>query len=237
MAGAPLIICPQAGNSLTGQMKTICKRFSQENNINVKVVTRGGNKMTRDLKSNPLRKGGCGRDECMVCSTGGKGDCSRSGAGYKIICLECPKVKIKAEYEGETARNPYSRGMEHQRDLENMAEKSPLWKHCSIQHGGRIVQFRMDALRAYKYPMVRQVNEGARVRLTEADICMNSKSEFHQPCIVRVIAVRGNVNEEQAGLFPRDGRGGGPGGRGRGSSRGGQRGSTGRGTRPRGQRC
>ena len=59
--------------------------------------------------------------------------------------------------------------------------------------------------------MVRQVNEGARVRLTEADICMNSKSEFHQPGIVRVIAVRGNVNEEQAGLFPRDGRGGGPG--------------------------
>jgi hypothetical protein len=58
----------------------------------------------------------------------------------------------------------------------------------ALQHPtwGRIVQFRMDALRAYKYPMVRQVKEGARVRLTEADICMNSKSEFYQPRTVRV---------------------------------------------------
>ena len=84
----------------------------------------------------------------------------------------------------------------------------------------------MDALRSVKYPMVRQVNEGARVRLTKAHICMNSKSEFHQPGIVRVVAVRGNLNEEQTGVFPQEGQGGGARGRGRG------RGS--RGTRPRG---
>ena len=74
----------------------------------------------------------------------------------------------------------------------------------------------MVALRSFKYPMVRQVNEGARVRLTKADICMNSKSEFHQPGIVRVVAVRGNLNEEQTGVFPQDGQGGGERGRGRG---------------------
>ena len=66
VAGAPLIICPQDGDSLTKHMKSICKKFSQETNINVKVVTRGGNKLTRDLKSYPLRTGGCGREECMV---------------------------------------------------------------------------------------------------------------------------------------------------------------------------
>ena len=84
----------------------------------------------------------------MVCSTRGKGNCSRSGAGYEITCLECPKVRIKTEYKGKTARNPHTRGMEHRTDLENMCEKSPLWNHCSIQHGGRIVQFKMDALTA-----------------------------------------------------------------------------------------
>ena len=84
MAGAPLIICPQAGNLVTDKMKNICKSFSEETNIHVKVLTRGGNKMTRDLKSNPLRVGGCGRDNCMVCSVGGKGDCSRSGAGFLV---------------------------------------------------------------------------------------------------------------------------------------------------------
>ena len=133
----------------------------------------------------------------MVCTRGGKGDCSRSGAGYKISCLECLKVKITAEYEGETARNPYSRGLEQGKDHDNESEKSPLWKHCTIQHGGRKVHFKMDALRALKNPMLRQVNEGARVRLQEGDICMNSKVEFHQPGIVRVMAVSGNLNEEQ----------------------------------------
>ena len=135
---------------------------------------------------------------------------------------------IKEEYEGETARNPYTRGIEHTRDLENKNVKSPLWKHCTFHYGGRKVSFKMDALRIFKYPMVRQVNEGARVRLTKADICMNSKSEFHQPGIVRVVAVRGNLNEEQTGIFPQDGQGGGARGRGRGSTRGR------RGTRPRG---
>ena len=28
---------------------------------------------------------------------------------------------------------------------------------------------------------------------------MNSKSEFHQPSIVRVVAIRGNINDEQTG--------------------------------------
>ena len=168
----------------------------------------------------------------MVCSQGGKGDCSRSGAGYRISCLECPNVKIEAAYTGETARNPYSRGLEHLKDLENKSEKSPLWKHCTIQHEGRTVNFKMEALRSFKYPMVRQVNEGARVRLSKADICMNSKSEFHQPGIVRVIPVRGNVNEEQAGISLQAGRGGARGGA-RGRGRAGQGGRARRGVRKR----
>ena len=40
------------------------------------------------------------------------------------------------------------------------------------------------------------MNKGARVRLQVADICMNFKSEFRQPGIVRVMAVRGKLNEE-----------------------------------------
>ena len=80
------------------------------------------------------------------------------------------------------------------------------------------MNFKMDALRYFKCPMVRQVNEGARVRLQEVDICMNSKSEFHQPGIVRVMAVSGNLNEEQAVVFPMDGRRGGSRGGGEGAS-------------------
>ena len=83
----------------------------------------------------------------MVCTTGRKGDCSRSGAEYRIRCLEYPKDKMQAAYEGETARNPYSRGLEHEIDLENRSEKNPSWKDCEIQHGGRTILFKMNALR------------------------------------------------------------------------------------------
>ena len=167
VARAPLIISPQAGNSTTRKMKDICRKFAEDHDIHFKVITRGGNKMSREIKSNPLRKGGCGRADCLVCSTGGKGDCSRSGAGYRILCQECPADNLVASYEGETGRNPYSQGLEHEKEL------SPLWKHCTLQHDSRKASFKMDALRSFRYPIVRQVNEGARVRISRAQICMN----------------------------------------------------------------
>ena len=43
VAEAPLIICPQDGNSLTKGMKNICENFFKDRNIDVKVVTRGVN--------------------------------------------------------------------------------------------------------------------------------------------------------------------------------------------------
>ena len=174
--------------------------FAETNGIHVKVCERSGDKLSRMVKSNPLMKGGCERLDCMVCVTGGKGDCRRSGAGYRITCLDCKEDDILATYEGETGRNPFTRGLEHKDDLKNKSESSPLWKHCTIQHGGRVAIFKMDALRPSKYPMVRQVNEGARIKVYKTDICMNSKSEFHQPSIVRTEAMRGNINEDQTGL-------------------------------------
>ena len=70
MARATLIICPQAGDSLTHRLNTICMTFSKEANIHIKVVTTGNKKMTKDLKSNLLRVDGCGREDCMVCANG-----------------------------------------------------------------------------------------------------------------------------------------------------------------------
>ena len=54
---APLIIFPKAGYSLTKSMKNICKNFLKDTNIDVKLVTIGGSKMTRDVKSNPYSRG------------------------------------------------------------------------------------------------------------------------------------------------------------------------------------
>ena len=165
------------------------------------------------VKSDPLRKGGCGDEKCMVCTSEGKGSCRRNGAGYRITCLECPEDGLVTEYEGETGRNGYSRGLEHQNGLRNEDESNPLWKHCTIQHGGRKVHFRMDILKTFKYPLMRQNDEGVRVKCSKADILMNSRSEFHQPGIVRVVAYRGNLNEEQTGAVHNPSRGRGRAGR------------------------
>ena len=56
--------------------------------------------------------------------------------------------------------------------------------------------------KTFKHPLVRQNDEGVRVKCSRADILMNSKTEFHQPGIVRVVAFRGNLNEEQTGAGP-----------------------------------
>ena len=58
-------------------------------------------------------------------------------------------------------------------------EDNPLWKHCQIQHGGQKVRFKMICLKSFKTAFMRQINEGVRIACCEADICMNSKAEFH----------------------------------------------------------
>ena len=90
----------------------------------------------------------------------------------------------------------------------------------------------MICLKSFKTAFLRQINEGVRIVCCEVDICMNSKSEFHQPSIVRVTNSLGNPNEEQTGAQPQ--RGAGRGGRGRGRSQG-RRGASTRGRRQPGQ--
>ena len=121
---------------------------------------------------------------------------------YRISCLECPDDGLVTEYEGETGRNGCSRGLEHQSGLRNEDESNPLWKHCTIQHDERKVNFKMNVLKTFKHPLVRQNDEGVIVKFSRADILMNSKSEFHQLGIVRFVAFRRNLNEEQTGAVP-----------------------------------
>ena len=51
-----------------------------------------------------------------------------------------------------------------------------------------------------------------RIEMSKADCVMNSKSEFHQAPLVRVVPVNGLVEEQGAGVDPRQPGGGGRGG-------------------------
>ena len=90
-----------------------------------------------------------------------------------------------------------------------------------LEHEGRTAEFSMKQTNVFGGCLVRQVNEAVRIEMSTADCVMNSKSEFHQAPLVRVVPVNGLVEEQGAGVDPRQpgggrDRGAGGGGRGRG---------------------
>ena len=55
---------------------------------------------------------------------------------------------------------------------------------------------------------MRQVNKAVRIEACQADILMNSKAEFHQASLVRVVTINGLCEEQEDQVVVRRGRGG-----------------------------
>ena len=115
---APLIIDPTAG-ALTGALKSACNKYYEATGVQVTVCLRAGFSVGSDAKSEPLRQKSCGRDNCLCCSTGHPGGCETNSVGYRITCESCQGAGSWAQYEGESGRNAFSQGLEHQEDLRN----------------------------------------------------------------------------------------------------------------------
>ena len=75
------------------------------------------------------------------------------------------------------------------------------WRIPVLERAGRSV-VRKKAVFSIKVPgvlytcLVRQVNKGVKIQKSRAQCLMNSKTEFHQHPVVRVVPVRG-LQEEQ----------------------------------------
>ena len=128
-----------------------------------------------------------------------------------------------AQYDGETGRNGFTRGQEHQDALRLEDENNALWKHCMLEHGGVRQKFIMKCLGGFRSCLERQVNEAVRIEMSKADCVMNSRAEFHQAPLVRVVPVVGlqaEQGEEEQGRGEQIGaRGRGWRARGRGRAR------------------
>ena len=61
----------------------------RESKFKIKVVEKSGTKV-KDIvhKKDPFKLGKCNRLDCLVCSTGGKGNCSKENVTYLISCTE-----------------------------------------------------------------------------------------------------------------------------------------------------
>lgn len=163
-----------------GELKKEVQQEISRSRVKIKVIERNGTPLTSLLqKSDPTKTKGCQREDCFVCTSGGKGDCTKNNIVYEIKCDDCGSKCV-----GESARNAYTRGKEHEKLLHEKEKSSPLWTHCMEKHGGNIQRFKMSVKKSfYNDAMLRQITEAVHIRKTPGDKCMNGKDEWSTTCI------------------------------------------------------
>ena len=71
------------------ELKKMLDENVKDSGIKIKVVEKAGTNVKRILqRSDPFKERNCGREDCIVCSTEGKGPCKAADATYKITCKE-----------------------------------------------------------------------------------------------------------------------------------------------------
>ena len=138
--------------------------------------------------------------KCPLCvrdGSGKGGNCEKRGAAYKIVCNEEQCKSKGVRYDGETGLNGFSRGLQHQAGYRGRDKNNVLWKHSVNDHDGRDdVNFSMKVINTFgKSNLIRKVDEAVRITNNEGEK-LNSKAEYHQPSLPRLVIVR-NRNEGQ----------------------------------------
>lgn len=89
------------------KLKHMYEKEIRKSGMRIKVVERTGQTIKSQLQtSNPFRPTECGRLDCFVCTSGGKGNSQTENVTYKIECEGQPGRKGK--YKGETSGNGYT---------------------------------------------------------------------------------------------------------------------------------
>ena len=122
---------------LLGKIKKVIREYNKVENVEMKVVERGGARMASNVKSNPLGVRSCWSNDCAVCRGGEGGkDCRSRGPVYEQRCMLCKVNGKEVVYYGETGRNAFVRGKEHDKDLRLVDKKNGLVRHMLDEHVG-----------------------------------------------------------------------------------------------------
>jgi hypothetical protein len=89
--------------------------------------------------------------------------------------------------------------MEHTSDMDKKAEDSLLWKHSIIHYVDNPARFKMEVTGLHWSAMERLSDDIVRIKISNSTVVMNSKNDWAQPTLVRVVAVTGNSPEVQPG--------------------------------------
>ena len=152
-----------------------------------RILESGGRSVKMMLqKSNPTATEGCDEDDCLPCRTakGAGGNCRSCGINYQVECELCPPDR-KSLYHGESARNLYTRGKEHQQNYRDRTAKSFMLKHQAKEHQNVAGNYTAKVTGTARDCLTRQVREAVHIRRSEVPT-LNSKTEWHQPALFRV---------------------------------------------------
>ena len=155
----------------------------------------------------------CARPNCLPClstKSGSKGSCWRPNPTYSIRCRTCLEDETVTTYVGESGYSAHYRRGLHQEGLRAEDHRSVLWEHMAHLHGARpgegedcIKRYDMKVTGSYPTSSKRLIAEAIRIerevslrdqhsrerdRKVKARIVLNSKSEWHQPAIIRIQA-------------------------------------------------
>jgi hypothetical protein len=221
-----VLFLPATPNSELAEMaRKVVEEEGSRLGITIKVIETAGVSLRQQLVRTDLGTGApCPQGDCMLCLSnpgqGGGLQHHRASALYTGTCLVCQEEKgedYTAIYTGETGFSAYTRTLEHKEGIHKKKEDNGFAKHLAEYHPARegdIKAFKFTVERTFSKPMERQVSEAVAIHTCQADLVLNSKSEWEQPVTERVVMTR-EPRESQPAR-----RGG---GRGRGARGGGRR--------------
>ena len=117
--------------------------------------------------------------------------CVFSLSSKTTLCQGEVGVPCTALYHGESAYSAFTRGLDHQADLERKNKNSALWRHSLLYHQGRKVEYTMSVASTHIDPLSRKIREGVAIISKEQRILLNSKQEFLQGAVPSTRTQRG----------------------------------------------
>ena len=204
----------------------------------IRIVETAGKSVERSLVNNdPCDGNKCDDEKCLVNkSETNKINCRRNNVTYEVrckICLGAGWSKKYTCYLGETGQNLHTRMKNHLSKYyskqQHIRDSSAFYKHLTNKHEDLIGSkfedvFEIRTVKAYNKVFTRVVEEGTLIEKHEGEL-LNSKSEWHQPRIIRTVVFQGGaeiargaqeVDDRRAGGYQgaggRDEGGGGGGG-------------------------
>ena len=202
-----VLFCPATpGSELASRLRKVAEEEGKRINLRVRVVEKGGVSLRSQRVKTDLAAGEpCAAPNCMMCLTGGGGGGlrhHRAGALYHGLCKICEEEGLVSEYWGESGDSAYARCLDHKKDIEKKDLSNAFAKHLNLHHPteeGKPETIKFKLEKTFQKPAPRQVAEAVKIHNSKADRLLNSKAEWEQPSVDRVIVTREPRQREGGG--------------------------------------